>query len=71
MASKFVVKIGRELLTFDRFEDIPDHIDRIIEFLPEVPPAPHSHEQHLEIEAWQGKLMELLRRENASRSQER
>lgn len=63
MAHRFVVKIGGELLTFDRYEDIPELFDHLIEFRPDVPPPPHIEEQHFEISLWNGRLTELLERE--------
>jgi hypothetical protein len=48
---------------FSRFEDIPDRIDHVIKFLPEYPPPPHTHQQHLEIEQWTPLLAELIKRE--------
>ena len=38
-------------------------LNNVIEFLPEIPDGPHSHEQHEEIDTWNDKLKELLKRE--------
>ena len=56
---------------YERFEDIPDEIDLVIDFNPECPPPPHTDEQHRDLEQWPAKLAELMRRERASRSQSR
>lgn len=45
--------------------------DLVIEFLPEIPPGPHTHEQHEEIESWVWKFDALMERERASRSKTR
>ena len=37
----------------------------MIEFLPEIPPEPHTEEQHQEIEQWNGKLQQLMEIERA------
>lgn len=66
MAHKFVVLIDGELRVFDRFEDIPEVIDNVIEFLPEFSAGPHTHEEHEELDLWNDKLQELMRRERAS-----
>lgn len=66
MPHRFVIMINGELLTYHRFEDIPQQIDHVIEFLPEVPPPPHTDEQHEEMESWQPRLNELMERERAS-----
>lgn len=64
--SKFVIKIGSELKTYTKFEDIPTTFDHVISFLPEIPEGPHTEEQHEEIGLWEGRLQELMRREYAS-----
>lgn len=66
MPHRFVVRVAGKLVTYNRFEDIPDDIEHVIEFMPEVPPPPHTHAQHEEISSWNGKLQELIRRERAS-----
>lgn len=63
MPHQFVVLNNERLETFVNFEDIPERFDNLIKFLPEIPPAPHTHEQHEEIEQWNNKLKELLKRE--------
>lgn len=59
MPHKFTIKIGKDLHTYSNFEDIPDKIDHVISFLPEIPPEPHTDEQHAEIDKWPGRLKEL------------
>lgn len=63
MAHKFVVRINESLLEFSNYDDIPSEFDNLISFEPEVPPEPHTEEQHEEIEAWNDKLKELMKRE--------
>ena len=53
---------------FDRYEDIPEVFDHVVEFAPEIPPGPHTHEQHQEIGQWNGLLEKLMERESASSS---
>jgi hypothetical protein len=71
MAHRFVVVIDNVLHTFDNFLDIPENIDFVVEFIPEIPPEPHTEEQHQEIEAWGDKFQDLLEREYASSSKTR
>lgn len=66
MPHRFVVRIGQHLHTFDRYEDIPSEFDHLIEFVPDVPPPPHTDQQHEEIEAWQLRFQRLMEIENAS-----
>ena len=63
MAHEFVVLVDGELKEYQRYEDIPDKFDNIIKFIPEIPNGPHTHEEHAEIEIWNERLKELLRRE--------
>jgi predicted alternative tryptophan synthase beta-subunit len=63
MSHKFVILLNNKLVTYNKYEDIPDSFYNVISFLPEVPEAPHTEEQHLEIESWNDKLKELLKRE--------
>lgn len=55
--------IDGKIKTFERFDDIPKTIENVIAFEPEVPPPPHTHEQHEEIDGWNDKLKELMKRE--------
>jgi hypothetical protein len=63
MAHEFVVLINGELKTYDNFDDIPEKIDNVIKFLPEIPESPHTHDQHEEMSVWNDRLKELLKRE--------
>lgn len=71
MAHRFVVMINGVLCTFDDYAAIPEKIDHVIEFLPEIPPEPHTEEQHQEIESWTVLFQDLLEREYASSSKTR
>jgi hypothetical protein len=63
MNHKFVILKDGVLETYNKYEDIPESFDNVIQFLPEIPAGPHTHEQHEEIETWNNKLKELLKRE--------
>ena len=63
MKGRFVIREGNELLLYENYEDIPLVFDNIIEFLPDVPPGPHTKEQHEWIDKLGDKLDELLKRE--------
>ena len=53
------------LEAYDRYEDIPDDLDHVIEFLPEIPPEPHTEQQHEEIDSWNDKFLRLMEIERA------
>ena len=65
MTHRFVLMINGELQIFERFEDIPEDFDHVIEFVPEIPDGPHTHEQHEEIEKWNQRLQNLIQKENS------
>ena len=66
MGHRFVIMLNNQLVEYDQYEDIPDDFDHVIEFLPEIPPGPHSREQHKEIDSWHDRFLRLMRIENAS-----
>lgn len=63
MPNEFVVLINNKLETFTKYEDIPEKFDNLIKFLPEIPEPPHTHEQHEELDLWNERLKELMKRE--------
>jgi len=63
MAHEFVILIGKELKTYTKYEDIPEVFDNVISFKPEVPDPPHTEEIHEEIDSWNERLQELMKRE--------
>jgi hypothetical protein len=60
-----------KLETYTEFEAIPRDFEHVIEFVPEIPPGPHTDQQHEEIEQWNDRLQQLMRIEHARSSQER
>ena len=62
MAHCFVIMTDGQLKTYQRFEDIPEEFDYLIQFVPEIPPGPHTHEQHEEIDSWLDKFKQLMER---------
>ena len=66
MKGTFIIKVGSELVTYDNYDDIPIKFDHLISFKPDAPEPPHSEEDHKEMETYNTKLQELMRRENAS-----
>lgn len=68
MAHRFVIMVNGELHTYDQYESIPDEFDHVIEFQPEIPPEPHTEEQHREIDSWVPRFKKLMEIEYASSS---
>jgi hypothetical protein len=73
MAHEFVVIRNGNLETYNKYEDIPETFENLVKFLPEIPPGPHTKEQHEEMDSWNDKLRILLERErkNASSNKNR
>ena len=63
MNHKFVILNNGVLETYTKYEDIPESFDNVIQFLPEIPEGPHTHEEHDIIDQWNDKLKELMKRE--------
>lgn len=69
MPHEFVIKRNGVLETYTNYDDIPLDFDHVIKFHVDVPPEPHTHEQHEEIDSWNEKLQRLMEIEkNASRN---
>jgi hypothetical protein len=64
---KFVIIVDGELVTYTKYEDIPDNFDHVIEFVPEIPNSPHTENQHEEIDQWNNRLQLLIQKENSRR----
>ena len=62
MPHRFEVQRRGKLLVFENYEDIPLDIDTVVAFLPEIPPEPHTDEQHKEIDQWGIKFDQLMER---------
>ena len=60
---KFVIKDNNIITTYNRFEDIPEVFDHLIQFAPHMPPPPHNEEEHEEIESWYPKFKLLLEKQ--------
>ena len=60
MAHEFVIIRRGVQETYTNYDDIPLDLDHVIKFLPEIPPGPHTHEQHEEIHAWEEKFKRVM-----------
>ena len=64
--AEYVIMVDGKLETYNNYDDIPTKFDHVISFEPDAPESPHSEEDHEEMETYNTKLQELMRRENAS-----
>ena len=67
----FKIMVNRKVNTYSRYEDIPEVIDHVIVFDPEIPPPPHNKQDHDEIDLWKDRFKDLMERERASSSKNR
>ena len=63
MKGRFVIRDQGELFEYNNFDSIPEVFDHLISFEPEIPPDPHTHEQHQEMNKLTEYLQELMKRE--------
>jgi|TARA_R110000822_G_scaffold2742_2_gene12714 hypothetical protein len=70
--AEFIFKRGMELITYTKWEDVPENLDfdHIIKFVPEIPPEPHTEEEHKELEQWHDRFKTLMEKERV-RSREK
>ena len=66
MGHRFVIMRNEQLSEYTEYEQIPDDFDHVIEFAPEIPPGPHTDQQHEEIDQWTVKFERLMEIEYAS-----
>jgi len=68
MAHRFVIQAwDGALATYDSFDAIPEDFQHVIEFKPELPAPPHGSLEHAELALWNGRLLDLMRRERQCR----
>jgi hypothetical protein len=64
MKGEFVFMVDGKLVTVHDYREIPKKFQHVIKFLPDIPPPPHSEEQHALIDEWHERLKELINIEN-------
>ena len=63
--AEFQFIVNRELITYDKYEDIPEEFEHLIKFIPDIPEEPHTEEDHEEMALWNVRLQELMEKERA------
>ena len=63
--AEFQFIVNGELITYDKYEDIPEKFEHIIKFIPDIPEEPHTEEEHDELSLWNERLQELMEKERA------
>ena len=63
--AKFQFIVNGELITYDKYEDIPEKFEHIIKFIPDIPEEPHTEEEHDELSLWNERLQKLMEKERS------
>ena len=63
--AEFQFIVNGELVTYDSWENIPEEFEHVIKFIPDIPPEPHTEDEHAEIEIWNTRLHQLMEKERA------
>ena len=63
MKGEFVIREGSAIITYEDFDEITMEFDNLIYFKTIAPEPPHSEEDHQEMETYNAKLQELMKRE--------
>ena len=63
--AEFQFIVNGELVTYDSWENIPEEFEHVIKFIPDIPPEPHTEEEHAEMALWNTRLQELMEKERA------
>ena len=63
--AKFQFIVNGELITYDKYEDIPKKFEHVIKFIPDIPEEPHTEEEHDELSLWNERLQQLMEKERA------
>ena len=50
--AEFQFIINGELVTFDKYEELPEEFEHVIKFIPDIPLPPHTQEDHDELAKW-------------------
>ena len=65
MMAEFKFVVNGELVSFDKYEDIPEDFEHVIKFSPDMPEEPHTEEDHAEMALWNTRLQQLMEKERA------
>lgn len=66
-AGDYLVIVGGQLCRYTHIDQIPGDFDHIVKFLPDIPPGPHTHEQHEDIERLGETFRAFMEKEYARR----
>ena len=67
LTGRFVFRVAGVVRTYRHWDDVPLAFEEVIAFQPDIPPPPHTAEQHAAIERWEARLRWLLEGADASR----
>ena len=59
---EFIVRVDGEEQSYTDYNDVPQEVEAVIKFLPNVPEDPHTLQQHEEISKWNEEMLGLVER---------
>lgn len=63
---EYLVMINGEVIEFQHWDEIPDTFEHMIKFYPNIPPEPHTPEQHHAIDQIPNIFKQFMEKERAS-----
>ena len=63
--AEFQFIVNGELITYNKYQDIPEEFEHVIKFLPDIILPPHTEDEHEELAKWDDRLQELMEKERA------
>ena len=60
----FQFLVNGKLNKYTRWEDIPEEFDHVIKFVFDIPPEPHTQEDHDKIHEMEKRFHQLMEKEN-------
>lgn len=63
---EFIVKIDGQVQEYTDYNDVPRQVDAVLKFLPNIPPDPHTLQEHETIAMWNAELDGMLERSDGT-----
>ena len=58
----FVVRVDGEIQSYTDYNDVPQEVEAVIKFVPNIPAEPHTLQQHEDISKWNQEMLGLVER---------
>jgi len=58
----FIVRVDGEVQSYTDYNDVPQEVEAVIKFVPNIPADPHTLQQHEDISKWNDEMLGLVDR---------